>query len=113
MEISTTFDLSEDPFALDASSPSGLLVHENGRQIHSIRDLASEKTPLMLAIHPGTGETEYRIQASGDTDMHRPAALRVRILERETVIGDRTAWSSDGPLQLFLTLPPSGGGSHG
>lgn len=112
MEISTTFDLSKDPFALDSSSPSGLLVHENGRQIHSFMDLNAEKTPILLTIHPGSGETEYSVHASGDTDLNRPAALRVRILDRDLAIRDATAWSSDGPLHLFMQLPAAEESRH-
>ncbi|MCW7754919.1 hypothetical protein OOT00_13080 [Desulfobotulus sp. H1] len=107
MEISTTLDLSEDPFTLDSSLPSGLLVHENGRGIYSIRDLAAKKTPIRLTIRPGPHETEYSVRASGDTALHGPAALRVRILDRTTVIKDKTAWSSDGPLHIFMVLPAS------
>jgi hypothetical protein len=102
LEITSSFDMAADPFALNPSQDSGLQIYENGVLQKSLSELKAEDTPLFLESRIAAASVEYRIRASAGEPPLRPQALRVRVFENGLLRKDLSGWSQDGLLDLHF-----------
>lgn len=101
LEITPTFSLEEDPFALKSGEggDTSLEIRLNGKLLAvSPADLQRGR-PFAIAAANGilVGRNEIHVKASppvaeGSLDH----ALRVRVIERDAVLTDHSLWSSGG-----------------
>lgn len=111
LEVTATFTVEPDPFALTLNSdeqPPALLVQLAGRDIIRITDKLLQGEPLTVEPLEGlkTGPNEFFIRATpGPEDAGRSQALRLRLLYGDAVLTDQTVWSTPpDPIATTLTV---------
>jgi hypothetical protein len=103
LEITTSFALAPDPFALTADADQGraLTVRLSGRIVHEADAMPPEGV-LRISPIPGLleGANEFHVQATPPADQgDRPEvrhALRLRFLRGAEVVAERTFWAARG-----------------
>lgn len=99
LEITPTFDLAPDPFALNTGQekPAGLTVSRDGQVILSL-DQGEAGLPVLIEPLEGLapGMNEFLIIASPPADQARAQALRARLLRNGLPLLERTFWSENG-----------------
>lgn len=103
LEISTSFALAPDPFALtvDAAQGRALTVRLSGTVVHEADAMPPEGV-LRIAPIPGllAGANEFHVLATPPLDQagrpEVPHALRLRLLRGEEVIAEQTFWAALG-----------------
>ena len=103
IELTPTFDLEEDPFALRTEDqPSASIeLKLNGRPVALPKEPVRHGMALRMDGIAGllTGHNEVFVQASPPlAESGLEHGVRVKILTTHGVIGDRTVWSSGGAL---------------
>ena len=103
LEITPTFSLEEDPFALKSGEggDTSLEIRLNGQLLAvSPADLQRGR-PFAIAAASGIliGSNEIHVKASPPVaESSLDHALRVRVIERDAVLSDHSLWSSGGAL---------------
>ncbi len=100
LEITTSFALARDPFALTAGveNTDPLVVTLSGKELFSAESLPSGET-LIISPLKGVvkGGNEFFVQASPPVDdTGQSHALRLRFLRGGAVLAEKTFWSDDG-----------------
>ena len=103
MEITPTFTIEADPFALssDSSGAESLDVRLNGTRIQLPTDPLSRGNPILLEGVKGitAGHNEVYVKASPPLDESRlNHGIRIKILNGGSVITDQTVWGDQGAL---------------
>ncbi len=102
LEITTTFSLEEDPFALrtDGGGSEPLELRLNGRPVPVPVDEIRRGRPLKLEGFAGTvrGRNEIHVRASPPVDETLDNGVRIRIFEDGAAIADATIWGGGGAL---------------
>lgn len=102
LELTTTFDLEPDPFALqsdDGSGPAAIVVRINGKDVLRRSDRVQRGTQIVVepVSHLAQGQNEIYVEASAPLDSAgRSLAVRVRLMEDGRQVADRTFWSEEG-----------------
>ncbi len=102
VELTLTFDAQPDPFALvsdDSEAPPVVTVRLNDRNVAEMREGLPPGTPWVQTNIDGVvvGANELYIEAIPpveQTDVRH--AVRLRILQDNEVLADRTFWSDGG-----------------
>jgi hypothetical protein len=98
LELTTSFDVTPDPFALETKESTGIVVRAGGRAIAQ-RDELEAGTTLRIAPIPGLiqGSNEFYIEANPPLDeSNRPHALQIRILRGDVLVVERILWAEPG-----------------
>ncbi|MBD3163271.1 MAG: hypothetical protein GF346_12410 [Candidatus Eisenbacteria bacterium] len=98
LELTPTFDLAPDPFALESSEPA-LLVRLNGREIYRADETIPAGRPIVIdrELPLLEGPNELFLRATPPLGAgNRSHALRARLLWRNRTLIERTAWSEPG-----------------
>ncbi len=103
LEITPTFSIAEDPFALqtDDTSESLLEIRLNGKKINIPDEQMSRGTVLRIEKISGVlaGFNEIYIKASPPlTENMLDHGIRIRLLEEGAVVVDDTVWNTHGSL---------------
>jgi hypothetical protein len=103
LEITPTFSLEEDPFALTSGEgvDSSLAVRLNGRLLQVPAAELQRGRPYVVTRMDGVllGHNEIHIKASPPVaEGALDHALRIRVLDRGTVLADHSIWGGDGEL---------------
>lgn len=102
LEVTPTFDLEPDPFALQTkgSGPAhALLVKVNGAEILKRSDRIQRGVPIVFEPVPSlsVGTNEVYLEANPPVgEANRAMAVRVRILRDGKTLADRSFWSDMG-----------------
>lgn len=102
MELTLTFDAQPDPFALaadDSKAPPVVAVRLNDRTVAEMREGVAPGMPWIQSNIAGVviGANELYVEATppvDQTDLRH--AVRVRLLQDDEVLADRTFWSDGG-----------------
>jgi hypothetical protein len=103
LEVTPTFSLEEDPFALQTGEApvSALEVRLNGRPLAIAIDDMHRGRPFTLAALEGVqaGRNEIHVQASPPVAENSLVhGLRIRVIDRDAVLVDDTVWGGGGAL---------------
>jgi hypothetical protein len=110
LEITTTFDLDTDPFALRTDSRTAapaLMVRINGREVLSRsekieRGMTIRLTPVRDFVQ---GHNELYIEANPPLDHTAESlAVRIRVFRGNQPVADQTIWSEAGS-KIAAALP--------
>ncbi|MCA1960149.1 MAG: hypothetical protein LDL33_05080 [Desulfomonile sp.] len=102
MEVTTTFPLEPDPFALrngENDDAQALVVRVNGRDVLRRTERVEAGLPIRVESISGLtqGENEVYVEANPPLDMAgKSQAVRVRVLQDASVIADKSLWSDQG-----------------
>lgn len=102
VEVTTTFPLEPDPFALRSEGSDeapALVVRVNGREVLRKTERVEPGEPIRVEPIPGfaQGANEVFVEANPRLDMAgRSQAVRVRVLQDTNVLADRSLWSDQG-----------------
>ena len=102
LEVTTTFPLEPDPFALRSDGNEdapALVVRVNGREVLRRTERVEPGAPIRVEPFTGLGQgdNELYVEANPPLDIAgRSQAVRVRVLQDSTVIADRSFWSDQG-----------------
>jgi len=101
LEITPTFSVETDPFALQADTPQteAIELRLNGQLLQQLDEAISRGKTLKLFNIPEilTGFNEIFVSASppiSETDLDH--GIRIRLLDGETIIVDDTVWAGGG-----------------
>lgn len=110
LEVTTTFDVEPDPFALrtdtQASAPA-LLVRVNGQEALRRSDRVDRGIPQRLEPVPGLiqGRNEIYLEANPPLDQAgHSLAVRVRVFRGDQPVADQSLWSDQGS-SIAATFP--------
>jgi len=101
VEVTTTFPLEPDPFALHGSGSDdapALVVRVNGRDVLRRTERVEAGSPIRVDSVSGLaqGKNEIYVEANPPLDMAgKSQAVRVRVLQDSSVIADRSLWSDE------------------
>lgn len=103
LEVTPTFSLEEDPFALQTGEgpASALEVRLNGRLVAIPMDELRRGRPFTLEVPEGVlaGRNEIHVKASPPVAENSLVhGLRIRVVDRDAVLVDDTVWGGDGAL---------------
>ncbi len=103
LELTPTFSLEEDPFALKSGegAASPLEIRLNGRLLNVPAAELQRGRPFAVAAVEGviSGQNEIHVKASPPVaESSLDHALRIRILDRDVVLADHSIWGGDGEL---------------
>lgn len=110
LEVTTTFDVEPDPFALrtDAETDAAaLLVRINGKEVLRRSDRMERGVPLRLEPVQGLiqGRNEIYLEANPPLDNSgHSLAVRLRVLRGDQPVADRSFWSDTGS-RVAATFP--------
>lgn len=114
LEVTTSFDVAPDPFALEETDPAGIVIRGGGRDL-ARRDRLEAGTTLRIEPVPGLieGRNELYVEASPPlSEANRPHALRVRVLRGGAVVAERIVWAEPGSrVASTLVFDTTGGDS--
>lgn len=102
VEVTTTFPLEPDPFALRSDGnedASALVVRVNGREVLRRTERVEPGAPIVVERITGLaqGDNEFYVEATPPLNMvGRSQAVRVRVLQDSSVIADHSLWSDQG-----------------
>jgi len=102
LEITPSFTVEPDPFALRTSSgeqPAALIVKVNGREVLRREDRVEGGAPLVAQniTEMIEGENELYVEANPPLDQANNAhAIRAKVVRDGEQIADRTLWSEPG-----------------
>ncbi|MBI4963480.1 MAG: hypothetical protein HY913_09395 [Desulfomonile tiedjei] len=102
LEVTTTFDLEPDPFALKTETESeapALLVRVNGKEALRRNDRVERGVPFRLEPVPGLvqGHNEIYLEANPPVEQaDRSLAVRVRVFRGSMPVADQSIWSEAG-----------------
>jgi hypothetical protein len=123
MELTTTFNVEPDPFALtadDSKEPAGLVVQLHGNEVLRKTGEIEAGTPVVLNPVPGMirGLNEFFVEAYMPLDsIGKSYALRLRLMQAGIPVTDETFWSEGGNrvtgvLRVGLENDKQDGGPH-
>lgn len=103
LELTPTFSLEEDPFALKGGegADSPLEVRLNGSLLAVPAAELQRGRPFVIAVVDGVllGHNEVHVKASPPVaESSLDHALRIRVLDRDAVLADHSIWGGDGEL---------------
>lgn len=102
MELTTTFDVEPDPFALTVNAskePAGLVVQLQGHEVLRKGGEVEAGTPIVLNPVPGLvrGLNEFFVEANMPLDsIGKSYALRLRLMQAGSLVTEETFWSEGG-----------------
>ena len=101
MDITTTFDIEPDPFAVrtDDAPPAALVLRFAQRDLLRVTDRLSAGQAVRVDEVPGVtvGPNEFFLEATPPLSAGGSAhAVRVRVLRDGVVVDERTFWSEPG-----------------
>jgi hypothetical protein len=102
LEVTTTFDLEPDPFALKTDTEStapALLIRVNGKEAFRRNDRVDRGVPFRLEPVPALiqGHNEIYLEANPPMEnADRSLAVRVRVFRGLTPVADQSIWSESG-----------------
>jgi hypothetical protein len=123
MELTTTFSVESDPFALTAGvskEPAGLVVQLQGHEVLRKGGEVEAGAPIVLNPVPGLvrGLNEFFVEANMPLDsIGRSYALRFRLMQAGSPVAEETFWSEGenritGVLRVSLENDKENGGPH-
>lgn len=118
LELTPTFSVQDDPFALKTEEQQGPFeIRINGVGIASADLGVSRGQTLVIAdLNIALGEhNEVFIKASPPVaESQLDHGIRVRLLDRERVLADKTVWSSGGLVSgtVIFSLPTQAESDH-
>jgi hypothetical protein len=103
LELTPTFSLEDDPFALTIGedADSSLEIRLNGRLLNVPDEELQRGRPFTITAVEGVllGHNEIHIKASPPVaESSLDHALRIRVLDQGVVLADHSLWSSEGEL---------------
>lgn len=102
IEVTMTFDVGPDEFALDLVDAPSLLVNMNGREVLLRTDsISAFESPIVVGPIEGVivGINEFFVQASPSSlDELKPRAIRVRIIRDGNTMADKSIWPALGDI---------------
>lgn len=119
LELTTTFELAPDPFALtaDKSGDGALTVSQNGQTVFSAEELPAHNPMIIESLPPLLeGLNEFLVNASPPQEAGESYAVRLRLLRGDVPLAGETFWASGGAQVtgiLQVDLEPQGTGHDG
>lgn len=109
LEFTPTFAIEQDPFALqtDENASAGIEVRLNGKLIKLEEQQPARGEVLRIAEVDGVvlGHNEIYVKASPPmTESHLEHGVRMKVIQGNEVLVDKTIWSSGGAL-ISGTVP--------
>jgi hypothetical protein len=110
VEITTTFDVEPDPFALRTDSGTAapaMLVRINGQDVLRQAEKVERGMPIRLEPVPALiqGHNELYIEANPPMDQTAQSlAMRVRVFQGNQPVADQSIWSEAGS-KIAAALP--------
>ncbi len=98
LELTPTFSLEKDPFALNPDESPALVVSLGDKELLAL-DSVPEGEPVLLEEIPGLvrGMNEFFIKATPSAASASGAhALRVRLLQGPVVVAEESYWTGQG-----------------
>lgn len=112
LEVTMTFAAGADPFALEASDPTSLVVAFGGEKLLRVTDEieAGQTIRIDNIQNISPGPNEFYVRASPRDQDEAARAIRVRVFRDDHPLAEESLWSEPGTLvegTVIIDLKPS------